>query len=193
MIPVWSTMGAHDDCRAPQKHRQRKPGRTGDTTALWVTIKENIKSMYHAELNSAMEAGKSTYKRKQKKVVPCSKSSSYFLTSLDRVLLSVWSFCNFIFSWFWLLRSVSLTVQRFTQWRKNIPLFHCHVHIFHLFSPFHTAVFKTGTKMDSTMFSLGTSFHFNFLFTYKIMQKLLKKMCAFTPTKEESKRELCWF
>lgn len=95
-----------------------------------------------------MEAGKSTCKRKQKKVVPCSKSSRYFLTSLDRVLLSVWSFCNFIFSWVWLLRSVSLRAQRFTQWRKNIPLFHCHFHIFLLFSPFHISVFKTGANMN---------------------------------------------
>lgn len=34
MIPAWSTMGAHDDCSASQKHQQTKPEWTGDTTAL---------------------------------------------------------------------------------------------------------------------------------------------------------------
>lgn len=133
----------------------------------------------------------------QKKIVPCSKSSSYILTSLNRVLLSVWRFYTFIFSWFWLLRSVSLTVHLFTQQRKNISLFQCHLYIFHLFSPFHTAVFKTGAKMnDSTMFSLGRSFHFNFPLAHNIPSKAAQKdvcwVSDFTPTKEGSKRELCW-
>lgn len=179
-----------------RKHWQTKRGCTGDTTTSWVTSKETLHPSIMLNWVAQWRLGRA-HMRKQEKVVPCSKSSCYFLTSLER-LIFVWRFCNLIFSWFWLLRSVSLPVWQFTQWIKNIPLLHCHFCIFHPFSPARAAVIKRGAKInDSTMFSPETSFHFNFSFTRNICSKSAQKdvcwVCVFISTREEHKTELSGF
>lgn len=172
MIPAWSTVEAHDDCKVPQKHQQMNQEFV--SPELLVRIKANIKSMY---MNWIVQwrLGRAHVRESRRKKPPV---VSPLATSLNRVLLSLGILNNFIFSWFWLgqflqQRSTSLDKEKITSCSTVIFISFSFVHLFTLLSS------KQEPKWTSTIFSSRTRFHFIFPLAHKIPSNgKLKWECA---------------